>query len=86
MILIGDEGFFSTMENISAVGCCVHRPPGWSQLRGVPVRLFMNLGRTTPAVVAAAVWSNDNFVGFEYKGAQSLPPELLSITVGHHDS
>lgn len=83
MILLADEGYFSTMENISAVGCCIHRPKGWSQLRGVPVKLFINLGRNAPAQPATTIWSNDDFIGFEYASPQSLPPELLSITVGH---
>jgi len=83
MVLLGDDGHFSTMENISAMGCCIHRPPGWSQLRGVKVKLFMNLGRSAQAVPATTIWSNEGFIGFEYSTPQALPPELLSITVGN---
>jgi len=84
MILLGDDGYFSIMENISAIGCCIHRPKGWSQLRGIPVKLFMNLGRNAPAVPATTIWSNDEFIGFEYGTPQPLPPELVSITVGNN--
>jgi hypothetical protein len=64
----------------------VHRPNGWTQPRGVHVKLFMNLGRNAPAVPAISVWSNDDFIGFEYAVPQPLPPELLSITVGNQSS
>ena len=83
MVLLGDEGYFGTMENISAMGCCIHRPPGWLQNRGVAVKLFMNLGRHVAAVPATTVWNNEGFIGFEYATPQELPPELLSITVGN---
>jgi hypothetical protein len=82
MVLLGDTGYFSIMENISEMGCCIHRPNGWTQQRGVPVKLFMNLGRLAPAVSATTIWSSEGFIGFEYGVPQPLPPELLSITVG----
>jgi hypothetical protein len=80
-----DVGYFSFMENISAAGCCIHRPKNLASLpRGSQVRLFQNFGRSrADAVRATVVWSNDNFLGFEYAGEQTLPPELLLITVGH---
>ena len=85
LILLGDEGYFSVMENISAMGCCVHRPKEWAALRAVPVKLFIKLDRHAPAIPATTIWSNEGFVGFEYSSPQSLPPELLSITVGHDE-
>lgn len=84
MILLGEAGYFGTMENISAMGCCIHRPPSWSQPRGVAVKLFMNLGRHVAAVSATTVWNNEQFIGFEFSTPQPLPPELQSITVGNN--
>ena len=84
LIEVGDQHYFSTMENISAAGCCIHRPEGWNQNRGVKARLFLTLGRRlTPGVVATTVWGNDSYVGFEYASPMPLPRELVSITVGH---
>jgi hypothetical protein len=82
-----DIGYFSFMENISAAGCCIHRPKNLAALpRGSKVRLFHNFGRSrSEAVPATVVWANDNFLGFEYGSPQTLPPELLLITVGHDD-
>jgi hypothetical protein len=88
LIMVGDDlGYFSFMENISAAGCCIHKPKNLTQIaRGSKVKLFHNLGRgRSEAVEATVVWSNDNFLGFEYANQQALPPELLLITVGHDD-
>jgi hypothetical protein len=89
LIQLGDDlGWFSFMENISAAGCCIHKPKNLTGLpRGTQVRLFHNFGRSrNEAVPATIVWSNDNFLGFEYANPQTLPPELLLITVGHDDA
>ena len=85
LIQIDDVGYFSFMENISAAGCCIHRPKVLGPVaRGTSVRLFHNFGRSrSVAVAATVVWSNENFLGFEYASTQELPPELLLITVGH---
>ena len=85
--LDADTAYFSFMENISAVGCCIHRPKNLTTLpRGSQVRLFHNFGRSrSEAVPATLVWGNDNFMGFEYASPQTLPPELLLITVGHDE-
>jgi hypothetical protein len=82
-----DIGWFTFMENVSAAGCCIHRPKNLASLpRGSKVRLFHNLGRSrSEAVPATVVWANDNVLGFEYGSPQTLPPELLLITVGHDD-
>ena len=87
LIQMGDEvGYFSFMENLSAAGCCIHRPRNLSIARGTPVKLYHNLGRgRSEAVAATVVWANDNFLGFEYASQQELPPELRAITVGHDD-
>jgi hypothetical protein len=88
LIQVGEDvGYFTFMENISAAGCCIHKPKNLTALaRGSKVRLFHNLGRgRSEAVDATVVWSNDNFLGFEYANPQELPPELLLITVGHDD-
>jgi hypothetical protein len=88
LIQVGDDvGYFSFMENISAAGCCIHRPKNLGPLlRGSSVRLYHNLGRgRSEAVPATVIWANDNFLGFEYTSQQSLPPELRAITVGHDD-
>jgi hypothetical protein len=88
LIMVGDDlGYFSFMENISAAGCCIHKPKNLTAMpRGTQVRLFHNFGRSrSEAVPATVVWANDNFLGFEYRSPQDLPPELLLITVGHDD-
>ena len=87
LVQIDEElGYFTFMENISAAGCCIHRPRNLAIARGTRVRLFHNLGRgRTEAVPATVVWSNDNYLGFEYGSPQTLPPELRAITVGHDD-
>lgn len=83
----GDIAYFSFMENVSSAGCCIHKPKNLTGLpRGSQVKLFHNLGRSrSEAVPATVVWANENFLGFEYKDPQALPPELLLITVGHDD-
>jgi hypothetical protein len=88
LIQVSDDlAYFSFMENISAAGCCIHRPKNLTILaRGTQVKLFHNLGRgRSEAVPSTVVWSNENFLGFEYGSPQTLPPELLLITVGHDD-
>jgi hypothetical protein len=88
LIQVGEDvAWFSFMENISAAGCCIHKPKAMAGLaRGTQVRLFHNFGRSrSEAVRATVIWSNENFLGFEYASQLELPPELLLITVGHDD-
>jgi hypothetical protein len=88
LIMVGyDVAYFTFMENVSAAGCCIHKPRNLEAMpRGSKVRLFHNFGRgRSEPVPATVVWSNDNFLGFEYASPQTLPPELLLITVGHDD-
>jgi len=84
MVLIakGTEAFLGDIENVSATGCCVTRPQDWALDNGSDVILYLLIDDAHVfGALARVVWANAQWIGFEYREPQPLPPgDLRPLT------
>jgi hypothetical protein len=75
MVLHDGRGWFADLYDLSAGGCAVFRPDGWSPQIDDLVQLFFRRSEGAAGDVAARVARvTTSLVGFEYHDPQPVPP------------